>query len=118
MSALIYNGTRYGLNGEMLAYVHAVTQKMFAQGENFSLGITATNGAGDPVRHFLWASPSIPIEFLYDGDETVQLDGKLFDTMVEGVEEFGLLAIGFGPLPYSFEEANAALDAEAGDVGE
>ncbi|WP_024796284.1 DUF7882 family protein [Tomitella biformata] len=105
MSAIIYNGVHYGLDQKNLAYVHAVTHNLLAADESFSLGIMASTDGGALVRHFLWISPSIPVEFLYDGDETVQLDESILDGMLDGVDESGMVIVGDGPMPFSIRES-------------
>lgn len=105
MSAIIYNGVHYGLDQKNLAYVHAVVHNLLAAEESFSLGIMATTDEGELVRHFLWLSPAIPVEFLYDGDETVQLDEKILDAMLDGAEESGMVIVGDGPMPFSIRES-------------
>lgn len=105
MSAIIYNGVQYGLDQKNLAYVHAVTHNLLAADEGFSLGIMGAGDGGELVRHFLWISPSIPVEFIYDGDETVQLDETILDEMLDGVEESGMVIIGSGPMPFSIRES-------------
>lgn len=106
MSAIIYNGVHYGLDHKNLAYVHAVTHNLLAADEAFSLGIMASADGGEPIRHFLWLSPAIPVEFLYDGDETVQLDESVLDAMLDGVEETGMVIVGDGPMPFSIRESS------------
>lgn len=105
MNAIVYNGVHYGLDQKNLAYVHAVTHNLLAADEAFSLGIMAAADGGELVRHFLWISPSIPVEFLYDGDETVQLDESILDAMLDGAEESGLVIVGDGPMPFSIRES-------------
>lgn len=105
MSAIIYNGVHYGLDQKNLAYVHAVTHNLLAADESFSLGIMAEAEGGGLVRHFLWISASIPVEFLYEGDETVQLDETILDEMLDGAEESGMVIIGDGPMPFSIRES-------------
>ena len=105
MSAIIYNGVHYEMDLKNLAYVHAVTHNLLAANEGFSLGIVGDSGGGEPVRHFLWVSPAIPVEFLYDGDETVQLDENILDAMLDGAEESGMVIVGSGPMPFSIRES-------------
>lgn len=104
MSSLVYNGVPTEVDDLSLAYIHAVSDRLFSEGKGFYLGFFGTSDNGDPIRLFFWMHPSVPAEFRYNSNETLQLNGDLFESHLENASSPGGMSIGDGEFPYSFKE--------------
>jgi hypothetical protein len=120
VSVLVYNGKSISVGNDVLAYMQAVTAHVFSEGRSFTMGLAGKTNAGEAIRHYLWVHPSIPIEFTYDGNETIQLHSGLFEAYYEMILKAGFVVFGDldAKLPYSFEETKSREDGTSGEPAE
>lgn len=102
MGQLVYAGSTIGLADAVLVYLEALTQQAFREGKAFMLAIQGTSDEGDVVAQSLWLSPQIPVQFVYEAYETVEIDRQLIDKMYKSVIDSGIYYLGDGPLAYKF----------------
>lgn len=102
MGQLVYAGSGIGLADAVLVHLEALTRHAFREGNAFMLAIHATTDDGVVGAQSLWLSPQIPVQFVYEAYETVEIDRQLIDEMYKSVIDSGIYYLGDGPLAYEF----------------
>lgn len=112
MGQLNYAGSSYDISDPGLVMLDAVTRHAFSEGKSFTVVLqgTAVEGDGAVAARSLWFSPHVPVQFLYQDYETIQISRDTFDEFYNSVIECGICFLGDGPLPYEFTGEHSSSD--------
>lgn len=112
MGQLIYAASSYNIADPGLVLLDAVTRHAFSEGKSFTVILqgTAVEDDGVVAARTLWFSPHIPVQFLYQDYETIQISRDTFDEFYNSVIDCGICFLGDGPLPYEFTGENPSSD--------
>lgn len=102
MGQLIYAGSSHDIADPALVELDALTRRAFSEGKSFTLILRGASEEGDVVARSLWMSPHVPLQFLYEDYETIQIPRDRFDELYNSVIDSGIHFLGDGPLPYEF----------------
>lgn len=123
MGQLIYAETTIsGVPDDHLAYLDAFTRHAFLESKSFAVmicgQIDGPYGVVDAARS-LWFAPQIPVQFVYQGYETVEIRRPVFEHLYEStITKGGVYLVGSSEsLPYEFtgESARDAADSSNDD---
>ncbi|CPR84195.1 MULTISPECIES: hypothetical protein [Mycobacteroides] len=112
MGQLIYAGSSYDISDLGLVALDALTRRAFSEGKSFTLILRGASEEGDVVARSLWMSPHVPLQFLYEGYETIQIPRAAFAEMYKSVIDTGIHLLGDGPLPYEFTGERPGGDSD------
>ncbi|TDZ91133.1 hypothetical protein [Mycobacteroides salmoniphilum] len=112
MGQLIYAGSSYDIYGDGFVLLDVLTRNAFEEGKSFTVVLRGVTEHGETVARSLWLSPHIPVQFLYQDYETLQIPRDTFAELYDSVIESGIYFLGDGPLPYEFTGEHSSSDGD------